>query len=138
MTTRFAFAVNNNNEFEDRHFGDHDKFVIYEWDSKRFHLVETITNKLKDDDDDDDHHHHGDNKKGKGITKLLKEKGVKVLVSKQFGQNIRIIRQKFVPVITSSGNIEEVQNILPGKMQIIAENMKSQDNHNIIDLRKKD
>ena len=135
MTLRFAFAVNKNNEFEDRHFGDSEQFMIYEWDGNKFSEEETISNKLKEDDDD--HHHHGDNKKGKGITKLLKEKGVKVLVSKQFGRNIKIINQKFVPVITASANIDEVQKILPERISAITENIQSKpEHHKLIDLRK--
>jgi predicted Fe-Mo cluster-binding NifX family protein len=135
MVLRFAFAVNRNNEFEDRHFGDSEQFSVYEWDGEKFTHLETISNTLKEDDDD--HHHHGDNKKGKGITKLLKEKGVKVLVSKQFGRNIKIIDQKFVPVITVSADIDEVQKILPERIPAIMENIQSKpEHHKMVDLRK--
>ena len=136
MALRFAFAVNRNNEFEDRHFGDSEQFAVYEWDGEKFSHLETISNTLKEDDDHH-HHHHGDNNKGKGITKLLKEKGVKVLVSKQFGRNIKIINQKFVPVIAASANIDEVQKILPQHIPAITENIQSKpEHHKLIDLRK--
>ncbi|NPA37788.1 MAG: hypothetical protein GXO47_13165, partial [Chlorobi bacterium] len=102
---------------------------------EKFLYVETVPNTLKEDDDD--HHHHGDNKKGKGITRLLKEKGVKVLVSKQFGRNIKIIDQKFVPVITASANIDEVQKILPERIDAIMDNIQTKpEHHKMVDLRK--
>lgn len=43
MNLRFAFAVNKNNQFEKKHFGDADKFLIYKQeDNKIVFLSEEI------------------------------------------------------------------------------------------------
>jgi len=134
----FAFAVNKHNEFEKKHFGDSDKFVIYEWNGNEFTQSEGEINTFKDDHEDEHEHHHGDKKKGKQIIKLLKSKGVKVLVSEQFGRNIKMINQHFIPVITSDNNIEDVLRVLPKFIPRVMEDIKEQpENHKLIDLRKK-
>ncbi len=38
----------------------------------------------------------------------MQEKGVKAFVSKQFGRNIKLINQHFIPIITSDSKIEDV------------------------------
>ena len=134
MTIRFAFAVNEKNEFEERHFGDSEKFVIYEWDGKEFINIHESVNSFKDDDEDE--HQHGDKKKGQQIVRHLTEKGVKVLVSKQFGRNIKIISKPFIPVVTSAINIDKVLKILPGHITGIIKDIESDtENHKLIDLR---
>ena len=135
MALRFAFALNRNNEFENRHFGDSEKFAIYEWDGKEFRNIHEDVNVFKDDDEHE--HHHGDNKKGKQIVKHLTGKGVKVLVSKQFGSNIKIIDQHFVPVITAANNVEEALAVLQEKLLSILEDIESNpEHHKLVDLRK--
>lgn len=137
MTIRFAFAVNHNDEFEERHFGDSEKFAIFEWNGKEFINIHESVNSFKDDEEDGHEHHHGDKKKGKQIVKHLTAKGVKVLVSKQFGRNIKIISQHFIPVITSAKNINEVLDILPDKIPAIMKDINStSETHKLIDLRK--
>ena len=39
MVSRFAFAVNNDNPFEKRHFGDADKYLIYQQESDRIEAL---------------------------------------------------------------------------------------------------
>ncbi len=135
MTIRFAFAVNHNDEFEERHFGDSEKFAIYEWDGKEFINIHESVNYFKDDEEDE--HEHGDKKKGKQIVKHLSAKGVKVLVSKQFGRNIKIISQHFIPVITVAKNIDEVLSLLPDRIPAIMEDINNApETHKLIDLRK--
>jgi len=38
MNLRFAFAVNNDNQFEKKHFGDADKYMIYQEESGKIVL----------------------------------------------------------------------------------------------------
>jgi len=135
MTLRFAFALNGNNEFENRHFGDSEKFAIYEWDGKEFRNIHEDVNTFKDDDEHE--HHHGDKNKGKQIVKHLGQKDVKVLVSKQFGRNIKVIDQHFVPVITSAKNVDEALSGLSGKIPDILKDIQSNpEHHKLVDLRK--
>ncbi len=130
-----AFAVNGQNEFEKKHFGDSEKFVIYGWGGEGFKIVSEEENVFKDLDET---HSHGSKKKGQEIIKFLKGKGVKAFVSKQFGRNIKLINQHFIPVITSDNCIEDVIGVLPNHINKIVEAVKEQpENHKLIDLRKK-
>ena len=131
----FAFAVNGQNEFEKKHFGDSEKFVIYRWDGEDFIIASEEENIFKDLDET---HSHGSKKKGQEIIKFLKEKGVKAFVSKQFGRNIKLINQHFIPVITSDNNIEDVLRVLPNHINKVVVAVKEQPgNHKLIDLRVK-
>ena len=69
MNLKFAFAVNKENQFDKRYFGD-------------------------------------------AIIKLLKGKDVNVLVSMQFGKNIKMVNEYFIPVIIYSETPEDTVNIL--------------------------
>jgi len=60
----------------------------------------------------DEEHVHGSKKKGQSIIQFLKGKGVSTLVSQQFGANVKIIIQHFVPVIVYKESTEEVCNTL--------------------------
>jgi len=109
MKLRFAFAVNKANKFEKKHFGDADKYLIYEQvDDEMVLIVEEINNfKLLDEE-----YIHGSKRKGDAIIKLLKEKEVNVLVSMQFGKNIKMVNEYFIPVIIHSEKPEDAIKIL--------------------------
>lgn len=105
---RFAFAVNAENRFEKKHFGDADKYLFHEQkDGKLAFLTET-PNLFKDLDEEVE---HGSKRKGKAIIEFLKEKGVHVLVSKQFGRNLKLVNEHFIPVIIDR-EIEVVDEVL--------------------------
>jgi len=106
---RLAFAVNRRGMFEKRHFGDADKFLIYEMKERTVHLVEEVDNQDKLLFTDNK---HGDPEKGKAIISFLNQNKVDVLVSQQFGRNIKMIIQHFVPVLITKETPEEVANIL--------------------------
>ena len=131
----FAFAVNDQNEFEKKHFGDSEKFVIYKWDGEKFIITSEEKNTFKDLDET---HTRGSKKKGREIIKFLKEKGVKAFISRQFGRNIKLINQHFIPIITSDTDIEDVLSILPNHINKVEVSIKDQpENHKLIDLRVK-
>lgn len=136
MNITFAFALSNNNEFAKKHFGDSDKFIISEWNGKGFTEFRTEKNIFKDNDDEDGKHHHGDKKKGEQIIRFLKSKNVKVLMSRQFGRNIKIINQHFIPAITSSEDLDHAMQKLPEHISSIEEQLKqSPESYNLLDLR---
>jgi hypothetical protein len=64
----------------------------------------------------DEGQEHGSKMKGNLIISFLKEKGVSVLVSKMFGQNIKMVNQHFVPVIIDEEKPETVLGILHKNM----------------------
>ncbi len=109
MELRFAFAVNNDNQFEEKHFGDADKYLIYQQELDKLVLSSDEPNRFKLLDEEVE---HGSKKKGNAIIGFLKEKGVNVLVSRQFGKNIKLINAHFIPVIISTENPDEVIQIL--------------------------
>ena len=105
---KFAFALNKKNRFGKHHFGDTDKYSIYEYQEleqkiKYVEEIENITNKS---------HGHGSERKGQTIIQLLKEKGVNVLVAMKFGKNIKIVNKHFVPIIISREHPDGVINAL--------------------------
>ena len=109
MNLKFALAVNNNNQFEKKHFGDADKYLIYQQeDDKLVSFFEEI-NHFKTLDEKVE---HGSKRKGNAIIEFLKERGVNVLVSRQFGKNIKLVNEHFIPVIISSEQPDEVISIL--------------------------
>jgi len=132
---RLAFAVNGQGGFEKRHFGDSDKFLIYELHEGKVVSVNAEENIFKDIDET---HSHGSKKKGQEIVKFLKNKGVKALVSKQFGRNIKMINQHFVPVITNAENVDEVLIYLPEHLDVIISYITQKpESYKLVDLRKK-
>jgi predicted Fe-Mo cluster-binding NifX family protein len=109
MSLQFAFAVDNDNQFQKRHFGDADKYLIYKEEGDEIKFVHGIKNQYKMLDEEVE---HGSERKGNAIIQFLKKLGVNVLVSQQFGKNIRLVNTHFIPVIISMESPDEVIQIL--------------------------
>ncbi len=105
MNLKFAFAVNKNNQFIKKHFGYADKYLIYKQIEDKIVLISEEINNFKLLDE---------NLKNKAddIIKFLKNKEVNVLVSMQFGKNINIVNEYFIPIIIYSEKIENATDIL--------------------------
>lgn len=80
-----------------------------------------LTNKYKDYDENKN---HGSKKKGFAIVEYLKENGINVLVSKQFGKKIQIVNHHFVPVLVSGDTPKDVIPILQQNIEAITEELK--------------
>jgi predicted Fe-Mo cluster-binding NifX family protein len=117
----FAFAVNDSNKFEAKHFGDVDKYLIYEYCNQSFSLLSHQINTFKDLDEN---HIHGSIGKGNSIVKLLKDNNVQVLVSLQFGRNIKMINKHFIPVAIHDHNTEKIFQILSKNMKWIIDELE--------------
>jgi predicted Fe-Mo cluster-binding NifX family protein len=117
---RYAFAVNHDGYFQPKHFGDADKYLIYEWDHTSPAYVKEILNPFKSYDAE-----HGSRKKGESIIHLLKSEDVHVLVSRQFGRNIQMVNRHFIPVIVYSEEPEESLLILRKHRQWIEDELKN-------------
>jgi len=122
MNLRFAFAVNTVGDFQEKHFGDADKYIIYEHDSKELVFVDEIENIKKDIDENKE---HGSSKKGNEIINFLKGFEVKVLVSMQFGKNIKMIDKHFVPIIVSHPNLKEAIRVIEENTNYIQKEINS-------------
>lgn len=109
MNLRFAFAVNNDGILQKKHFGDADKYLIFEQIADKIVLFSEEINKFKFLDDK---HEHGSRTKGRAIVNFLKEKNVTVLVSTQFGKNISIINEHFIPVKVALEQPEEIAKVI--------------------------
>lgn len=120
MNRIFAFAVNNQSFFEAKHFGDADKYLLYEWDGHDFTLVTELVNSFKNYDGEQE---HGSKKKGEAIIQLLQKNSVQVLVSKQFGKNIKMVNRFFIPVIIGDETIPEAITKLKNSMKWIEEEL---------------
>ena len=123
MNIRFAFAVDLENRFVEEHFGDADKFMIYEVADDNIYFVHSEANLFKVYEED--HDHHGDPKKGKRIIKYFTDKRIDVIVAKQFGQNIGIVKNYFLPVIISHDEPVEVKRILSSKLDEVKELLRN-------------
>ena len=103
---KVAFATDNGKSFMSRHFGDAKYYYIYEIDNNSANFIKKIDNNTEEEDI------HADPKKAKGITNLLSEENVTVVVSKVFGPNIKRIKKKFVCIVVKEEKIEEsIHNI---------------------------
>ena len=122
MNLRFAFAVNNNGDFQKKHFGDAEKYIIYEHDSKKLVIIDEIENTKRDIDEETE---HGSKRKGNEIIEYLKSFDVKVLVSMQFGKNIKMVNKHFIPVIVSNNKLNEVINIIEKNVHWINDEAKN-------------
>ena len=122
---KFAFALNTENQFEKKHFGDASQFHIYEIINDKLVLTTKEDNIFKSFDEKQE---HGSKKKGSAIINFLKEKNVKIIVSKQFGRNIKMINKHFVPIIIYSKNPEDVIAIIEKHIHWIEDELKMENN----------
>ena len=102
---KVAFATDNGKTFMGRHFGDADFYDIYEISEMKANFIKRINNTI-----DEEEEVHADPKKAKGISELLLEEDISVVVSKVFGPNIKRIKKKFVCVIVKDEKIEDGVN----------------------------
>ena len=109
MRLRFAFAVNDENRFTERHFGNADRFLIYTLEASKMVLSSEEVNNFKSLDAENK---HGSIRKGNAIIKFLKEKDVNVLVSKQFCGNINMLNECFIPVKITLEQQDEIIDTL--------------------------
>ena len=114
MSLKIACATDDGVHFYDGHFGDAQKYIIYDFTSEKYSKIGKIPNLSIEEK------FHGDLKKAQSITTIMKKQGIEVLVNRQFGPNIVRIRKKFLPVIVSDDEID----IAMGKILQRYEEMK--------------
>jgi predicted Fe-Mo cluster-binding NifX family protein len=125
MNLCFAFAVSENNQFEKKHFGDADKYLIYKQDGDEIKLFSEEINKFKLLDEEIE---HGSKKKGEAIIQFLKERNVNVLVSRQFGKNINRVNNHFIPVKISVDRPDDILDVLVKNLHWIEDELNNNTN----------
>jgi predicted Fe-Mo cluster-binding NifX family protein len=96
-----ACATDNEEHFPDKHSGEATFFMIYKIDGIKAEFITRVKNTSPEE------RMHGDPQKAKGVVGLLMEKNVDVIVSKQYGKNLKRIKDKVVPVIIRTNKIED-------------------------------
>jgi len=120
-----AFATDDGKTLVNRHFGDADKYLIYEITPTKVHQIAVMENTTDEEEDT-----HADPKKAKGISQLMKKKGVQVLVSKKFGSNINRMKKQYVCVLMNSEKIADgIETIQDNFENITKEWQKGSERH---------
>ena len=123
-----AAATNDNVSFISDHFGDAKQYHIYKISKQTIELLETLENNTPDEN------RHADPEKAKGIMKLLKEKKVQVVVSKQFGANIKRIKAAFVCAIVKGDDLKDGLQIVQNHLDTIYHEWLLGEERNILRL----
>lgn len=105
-----ACATDEGPRLIDRHFGEAGRYDLYELKSDSATFLRTVKNTVPEEKAHKER--HGDPEKAQNIGGLLKPFGLQVLVSRQFGQNLKMVKRGFVPVIVRSFEIYEVLQLL--------------------------
>ncbi|MBI9031891.1 dinitrogenase iron-molybdenum cofactor biosynthesis protein [bacterium] len=100
---RTAFASNDGNSFNKEHFGDSNYYHLYDISESEVKFIKKISNNTKDIIEE----RHADPKKAKGVSEMLKDEQVQVVVSGVFGPNIKRINKHFVCIIFMSGKVQD-------------------------------
>ncbi len=104
MALRFSIATNKDGLLEEKHFGEADKFLLYDLDGEDLVLVGEEVNKIKEEAGEDfnlDEH-------APLIIKFLKEKGINILVSLHFSDYVKEANEYFIPVMVTHKDPENV------------------------------
>lgn len=132
MKIKLALAVNQAEIFEHKHFGEAEKFLIYKWESSQLDFQDAIYNPLVQTSLES----HSP-EKAEQLIFLLKELGINVLVSRQFGGNIKKVNAFFIPVQIGTSTPEESLPILKKHMKWIEEELlQNAGNYKLFNLQK--
>lgn len=116
-----ACATNDGKSFVTSHFGDADKYDIYEMTKEGYCFLKSITNHTEEEEGV-----HADPKKAHGIVSLLKEQNVQIGVSLVFGPNIKRVAKHFLPIMLSEKNIEEGLSIILNRFEFITDALNNE------------
>ena len=121
-----AFATDDGVNLVDRHFGDAKWFYVYDIRDGKHTLIAKVENTSPEE------RSHGDPNKAKGITGIMKEHGVQVLVGFIMGPNIVRMKKKFVPVISRCKRIDEAIDGLAQKTDEIENEISKEGEKDVI------
>ncbi|MHA1700778.1 MAG: NifB/NifX family molybdenum-iron cluster-binding protein [Promethearchaeota archaeon] len=127
---KIAIGVQKNeNFFSEGHFGESNKFLIYNYSISRQKMeLSNIFNNTSAEEKS-----HGDPVKAKGVASIIGD--VDIIFAHALGENIIRMKKKYLILISRSLNIHEALNQLPNKIDKILEEMeKSFEDRKIIHI----
>jgi len=128
---KIAFASDNGRTFIERHFGDSDYYYIYKISTSEATFIKKISNTTEEEDEEI----HADPKKAKGVTKMLKNENIEVVVSKIFGPNIKRIRKNFVCILMNDEDISDSIKTIQQKYDIIVNEWNKGESRNHLNFK---
>lgn len=99
-----AFASDDGIHLVERHFGDAGQFDIYRLSRDESRFARSV---CQAGDETEENDSHGAARKAHGVSALLAPDGVKVLVNRAFGPNIKRMVKRFMPVVVDCITIED-------------------------------
>lgn len=111
-----ACATNDGQLFVDSHFGDADKYDLYEMTKEGYRFLKAVNNHTEEEEGV-----HADPKKAKGIASLLKQHDVQIGMSRFFGPNIKRVAKHFLPIIISEKSIKVGLSLLLTQYEVITD-----------------
>lgn len=108
---KIAVASDDGIKLVNRHFGDADRYYIYDLNESKDQLIEIIENPMMDYEENEEDF-RGDEKKAKGISFILKEKRVNGVLGHKIGPNIVNIKKKFVVLVSRCEKVDEALQLV--------------------------
>ncbi len=118
MTLKIALATDNGIEFAAKHFGEANKYYIFEIDNNKAEYIKSIKNSSVKE------RMHADPAKAKSIVKILKGESVIAAVNIEFGPNIKRVKKHLVPVVIKEKNLDKALKQLIENYDILIESWK--------------
>ena len=126
-----ACATEDGHNLVNAHFGQAAFYALYTLDEDGFERVGDVPNPTPPDV-----HTHGGAHKATNIAGQLEERGVKVVVSLQFGPNIARMRKRFVPVVSKDVvTLQDVMEALYAKRSDIARELAAGESRHALLLK---
>jgi len=132
MKFRIAFASDDENNMVNKHFGEANFYMIYEISKLECIFIEKRENTITEKDE----RFHGDPKKANKISKIVPD--VQVLCNKQFGENIKNMVKKYVPIVFDIENIDKAIEIIQSNFDKITEGWNNKEIKKHIIFRNRD
>lgn len=135
LRLRFALAIDQEGTIKTQHFGAAENFILFEFKEGVVKIIDTIENPHQhgshSNSPSDHQAKHGH--KASFLIPFLKEQGVQVLVSNQFGSNIRKVIEHFVVVLSSQKTKEGIFQEIHDQFEVIKKEwMEHSNRHHII------
>ncbi|MGD1823167.1 MAG: NifB/NifX family molybdenum-iron cluster-binding protein [Pleomorphochaeta sp.] len=128
-SVKCAFGTDDGIDFTQRHFGDSNRFDMYDISKETVTFIKQIENNSEEE------RVHADPRKAGSIANILKKEEIQVVVSKQFGPNILRIKKKFVCIKVSADKIEEVKKVIQENFDFIQKVINEKEERGYIVLR---
>ena len=120
-----AVATDDGKEFMDRHFGDALFYHLYDVTPGGYRFRESLENRAPEEKG------HADPEKARGVAGPLKKRGVRVVLSRQYGPNLKRIRKQFLCLVSKGGTIQDALENIKGRHEEI---MGGLDRGNAVDF----